>query len=83
MFTKLRARLSDYVSTLLKDDSGRYSLNKSMLFFGWLFVSAFIWKLIVTKQLTESFLVIYCAFISGQHLTSKFLDLKADQNDKP
>ena len=74
MFTKLKADIRQ----LITDDSGRLSLAKTMLALGWLFVSAFIWKLIVTKTMNESYLVIYIALISGQHLTSKWLDKKDD-----
>jgi hypothetical protein len=70
MFTKLKADIRQ----LITDDSGRLSLAKTMLAFGWLFVSAFIWKLIMTRTMTEAYLVIYIALISGQHLTSKWLD---------
>jgi hypothetical protein len=78
MFTKLKADIRQ----LITDDSGRLSLAKTMLACGWLFVSGFIWKLIVTKTMTESYLVIYIALISGHQLTSKWLD-KKDDSSKP
>jgi hypothetical protein len=78
MFTKLKADIRE----LITDDSKRLSLAKTMLLCGWLFVSGFIWKLIVQNQMTPEYLVIYIALISGQHLASKWLD-KKDDNPKP
>jgi hypothetical protein len=78
MFTKLKADTRE----LITDDSGRLSLSKTMLGFGWLFVSAFVWNLIVTRQMTPEYLVIYIALISGQHLTSKWLDSRQPNDDK-
>jgi len=56
-----------------------------MLAAGWLFVSAFLWKLILTKQLTTDILIVYVAFVSGQHLGSKALDKfgNSDDDSKP
>ena len=72
MFEKFKADLRE----LLTDDTGRLSLTKTMLLGGWLFVSGYMLRLIVSHQFTPDYLIIYIAFISGQHLTSKWLDGK-------
>jgi hypothetical protein len=64
---------------LLTDDSSRLSLAKCMLYFGWLFLTCFIWKLILTHTLTIEYFVVYAGFVSGHHLVSKFIDNKGDQ----
>ncbi len=70
--------LKNYVLSLTIDDSGRPSLSKTMLFYGWLFMTGFMFKMIASKTITIEFFIVYCAFISGQHLTSKFIDSKTD-----
>ena len=70
MFTKLRKDIRE----LITDDSGRLSLAKTQLALGFLFVSAFLWELIVTKTITPEYLIIYVTFVSGGHLASKWID---------
>lgn len=71
------ATINKNLRELLTDDTGRLSLSKTMLFGGWIFVSCYMIRLIVSHQFTPEYLVLYIAFISGQHLTSKWLDGKA------
>ncbi len=73
MFSKFKADIRQ----LLSDDTSKLSLSKTMLFFGWLFVSGYMLRLIIGKEFSPEYLVIYIAFVSGQHLTSKWLDGKA------
>ncbi len=72
MFDKTKTNIRE----LLTDDTKKLSLSKTMLFGGWLFVSGYMLRLIVEKEFTPEYLVIYIAFVSGQHLTSKWLDSK-------
>jgi len=59
---------------LLSDASGKLQLAKVMLWFGFLFLSAFVWKLILTRTLTIDYFVVYAGFVSGHQLVSKYLD---------
>ena len=70
MLTKLK----DYYLELTSDDSGKISLSKTMLFLGFIFISLYMWKLMVMKEITIEFFVTYIGFISGHQLISKKLD---------
>jgi hypothetical protein len=81
MFTKLKANVSRITREYFCDDSQRLSLAKTMLGLGFLFVSFFFWELVITRQLTAEFLIIYICFVSGQHMGSKALDKFKDGTD--
>ena len=68
--------LIQYYKDLITDDTGRPSLGKSTLFWGFIFSSVFMWKLLLTGGFNENYFLIYMALVSGQHLTSKYIDNK-------
>jgi hypothetical protein len=80
MFTKLRSTLTTYIADLLKDDSGRYGLAKSILSCGFVIATLVIVYLTVSNQLTTEYFGIYVGLISGHHLASKWLDKDNDTN---
>jgi hypothetical protein len=79
LLTPLRTTAA-FVNELITDDSKRPSLAKTMLFCGWLAITALLFKMIIEHTMTIEYMIVYCAFISGQHLTSKFIDSKTDNS---
>jgi hypothetical protein len=74
----------NYFKQLLKDNSGRYSLAKSLLAVGFLVVTGVFISYAVLGTLTYDFIVTYIMFISGHTLVSKGIDkFGTNTADKP
>ncbi len=63
---------------LLCDDSGRPSLSKTILFYGFLAATGMCIKLIVLGGFSVEYFTAYLFFATGHAGVSKYLDVKAD-----
>jgi hypothetical protein len=77
--SKAFTKIGSWHREILSDDKGKLSLPRVMLWFGFIFLSAFIWKLIITHTLTIDYFVVYAGFVSGHSLVSKYLDRTGQQ----
>jgi hypothetical protein len=79
MFGKTFKTIGSWHREILSDDKGKLNLARVMLYYGWLFLTAFVWKLIITHTLTIDYFVVYAGFVSGHSLVSKYIDTKGNQ----
>ena len=71
----------DYIKTLLRDDSGKPSLAKHILLFGFWFVMIYMFKLAVLHEVTIDYFIAFIGFISGHNLLSKLVDTKGNKTE--
>lgn len=64
----------NFILSLIKDDSKRLSLNKTILFIVAASATLFMWKLVIQHELTVEYFITYLAFGSGHTSLNKFLD---------
>lgn len=68
--------LFNYIKELTTDDSGRPSLVKNILFWGFISSTAIMWKLTVMGGMSVEYFGAYLMLVCTQHLSNKYLDNK-------
>ena len=66
-----------FLQDILKDDSKRFSLSKTILLIGAISLTVCMFKMIVLKEMTPEYFLIYASFVMGHSNLSKYLDTKS------
>ena len=65
-----------FKETLQDSKTGKYSHAKVIAMAGFLALTIFVWKIILTGTLTIEFFLAYAAYCTGHQTINKFLDTK-------
>lgn len=79
MFGNLLKKIGSLHREILSGPDNKLTISKVQLWFGFWFLSFFVWKLIITHTLTIDYFVVYAGFVSGHSLVSKYIDSKGNQ----